>query len=120
MKHDEFERYIRTEERRAFPRWPVTVRGEFHGVNGKVKADVVELNELGLTLKSEHAFDLGSEVHVRCDIGLSKPIDVKAVVKQKRGNAIGAEFLNLKLADRVRIQDYFARKVTRSKPRTSA
>ena len=118
MKMDEFDRYIRTEERRAFPRWPVTVTGEFHGVQGKVKADVVELNEVGLTMQSDQAFEVGSELNVRCNIGTSKPIDVKAIVRQKRGKAIGAEFINLKLSDRVRIQDYFAKKA--AKPRTSA
>ncbi len=108
--HDpRFDRYIRTEERRAFRRWPVRVAIECHHPGGPIKANVLELSEAGVTFTSDRAFKLGEEVTLHCYLPKhSKPINVKAAVRQLRGNTIGTEFLNLRLKDRVRIQDFFA------------
>ncbi len=103
------DRYVRNEERRAFRRWPVRVAVECHGRAGSIKGEVVEFSEAGLTFTSEREFGVGEELTLRCFLPKhSNPISVKAVVRQVRGNTVGTEFLNLRLKDRVRIQDFFA------------
>lgn len=103
------DRYVRTEERRAFRRWPVRVAIECHSPGGPIKADVVEMSEVGLTFTAERDFEIGEEVTLHCYLPKhSKPINVKAAVRQMRGHTVGTEFLNLRLKDRVRIQEFFA------------
>ncbi len=103
------DRYIRTEERRAFRRWPVRVAVECQGRAGTMKAEVVEFSEAGLTFTSERKFLIGEEITLRFNLPKhTKPIKVMAAVRQVRGNTIGVEFLNLQLKDRVSIQDFFA------------
>ncbi len=104
-----FDRYIRTEERRAYHRWQVRVAVECHLAGGPVKADVLEMSEGGLTFTSDREFKIGDEITLHCYLTQhAKPINVKAAVRQLRGNRIGTEFLNLRLKDRLRIQEFFA------------
>ncbi len=108
--HDpSLDRYIRTEERRAFRRWPVRLAIVCHTAGGPIDADVLEMSEGGLTFTCERPFKLGDEITLHCYLTeQSKPINVRAAVRQLRGNKIGTEFLNLRLQDRVRMQDFFA------------
>lgn len=103
----------RSSNRRAFPRWP----GEFEvrgSVNKKTFEGVPhEISEGGLSFSVDMDMVPGTllDLEYRLLADPDKWTKVRAVVRHNRENRVGVEFLNLKLADRLKIVDYVGKPV---------
>jgi len=115
-----FERFTverRTSNRRAFPRWPA--RFEMRVGQGRELAEGHghEIGEGGISFESDHLYPLDTEIDVEFRLHPEDDwVRLKAVVKHLEGRQIGAEFLNLRLHDRLKIVDF----LIATKPRSSS
>ena len=103
----------RTSNRRAFPRWeaPFDVR---YGI-GKEMWDgkSIEIGEGGISFRCEKPLPIESEVNLEYRLHEGEAgrwVKVKAVVRHIKGDAMGVEFLNLRMAERLRIVDFVSAK----------
>ncbi len=104
-----FERFIRTEERRAFPRWPAEFQvrcGE--GAGSSETARVVEISETGLVFSADKSYPVGTELDLQYWVKSadSEPVKVKAVVRRNEQGLVALEYLNLRRADRLKILEF--------------
>lgn len=91
-------------ERRAFPRWPVSVdcHANHHGRDfpGVIK----HLSESGLGFESAAVSEVGEQISVAWTLNGGQPdFVVECVVRDHTRAYTGVEFLNLSLGDRLRI-----------------
>jgi len=105
-----FERFTverRTSNRRAFPRWPARFEMRFGQGKELAEGHGREIGEGGISFESDHLYPLETEIDVEFRLHPEDAwVRVKAVVKHLEGRQTGAEFLNLKLHDRLKIVDF--------------
>ena len=95
--------------RRAFPRWPYPFDLLYGPAQERRSADPLEIGEGGLSFYTSSRLDLGSEVNVEFRLGPEQEwVLVRCVVRHCDGKKIGVEFLNLRMADRLRIVDFMS------------
>jgi hypothetical protein len=102
----------RTNERRAFKRWPADLQSQCYGPSGSSQAVIVEISEAGLTLTSDHPAQVDEELTVAWVLDDGPPLQITCKVRRAHAPVTGVEFLDATLADRVRIVAYLS---TRSK-----
>jgi hypothetical protein len=101
------ERFIRTEERRAFPRWPAKFTVVCRDASGVATCRVTDISESGIAFTGEKDYAIGAEIDVEYRLNPNHcPIQVRAMVRNKWGNRTGVEFLNLTVWDRLRILQF--------------
>jgi hypothetical protein len=98
----------RTNNRRAFPRWPAQFEICFSAGGDMIKADAVEIGEGGLSFYSDYPLDLDSELNIEYRLETGDWVKLKAVVRYMKDGKIGVEFLNLRLSDRLKILDFIS------------
>ena len=103
----------RSSNRRAFPRWeaPFDIR---YGT-GKELTDgqPVEIGEGGVSFRCQAPLPVETEVNLEYRLREAEGarwVKVKAVVRHHKGDAMGVEFLNLRMAERLRIVDFVSAK----------
>jgi hypothetical protein len=101
------ERFIRTEERRAFPRWPAPFTVVCRDASGAATCRATDISESGIAFTGEKDYPMGAEIDVEYRLNPNhRPIQVRAVVRTKWGDRTGVEFLNLTVWDRLRILEF--------------
>ncbi len=94
-------------ERRALPRRSVAISGQTHDKRGSFPCLIRTLNEKGLGFDSGEHFQVGDEVALAWAFGpRESALQVHCVVRNAEGTQVGVEFLNLPLADRMRISHF--------------
>jgi hypothetical protein len=95
--------------RRAFPRWPYPFDLLYGPARERRSADPMEIGEGGLSFYTSSVLPLGSEVNVEFRLGPQEEwVLVRCRVCHSDGKKIGVEFLNLRMADRLRIVDFMS------------
>lgn len=99
-------------DRRAFPRSPAKFEVRY-GTGNDLKDGVgFEIGTGGVSFAAATTLVLESEIAIHYRLTSADPwVKVKAVVKHSEGEKQGAEFLNLRMSDRLRIVDFVADKV---------
>lgn len=73
------------------------------------------MNENGLGFVSGQMFEVGEEITVAWRLGPGEPpLHVRCVVRYASQTTTGVEFLDLRLADRMRISHYLITSIKRS------
>lgn len=102
--------FIRTEERRAFRRWPVALEAACDTGLRNLKGKIVEISEAGLAFQTDSPLPVGSEIVLEYGLNTkSEPIKVTGLVRQNTRHIKGVQFLNLKMNDRLRILNHVTR-----------
>jgi hypothetical protein len=101
-------------QRRAFPRWPVTVLGHCCGRFDRSSCLITDLNEAGLKFVSDQSPEIGDTVEMEWPLDplAPSPLRIMCRVTYVSNRRAGVEFLNLRLSDRLRILEF----VTQKKP----
>ncbi len=91
-------------ERRAFPRWPVTLDCEARVSGETFSAVISQISENGLDFVSRCASDVGEELALTWSLeSCEAPLQVHGVVRTRNGAHTGVEFLNLTLRSRMNL-----------------
>lgn len=103
-------------ERRAFPRWAVSLDCEADHKGTSFRGVIDELSENGLGFVSDRPAEVGDEILMAFNTGAGQSgFKVQCVVRDRKAAHTGVEFLNLTLTDRLRLVHYLSdREVTRS------
>ena|SRR5579872_3614433 len=100
----------RAGNRRAYPRFSSAFEVKF--AEGKESLQVgkpLEVSEGGLSLETNDLLPLDTQVTVEFRLEGSKEwVKVKGVIRHSEGKKLGIEFLNLRMADRLKIVDFMA------------
>jgi len=97
--------------RRAFPRWPVPYDLLYGKARERRSAEPLEIGEGGLSFRTSSEIAVGSEIAVEFRFGPENEwMHVKCIVRHVDKNSVGVEFLNLRMADRLRIVDFVSAK----------
>ncbi len=97
--------------RRAFPRWPIPYDLLYGDGKERRSAEPLEVGEGGLSFHTSSEVVLGSEIAVEFRLGPTLEwIHVKCIIRHVDKKKVGVEFLNLRMADRLRIVDFMAAK----------
>ena len=98
-------------DRRAFPRSPATFEVRY-GKGENMKDGVgFEIGTGGVSFDADDVLTMDSEIDVHYRLTREDSwVKVKAVVKHSEGSKQGAEFLNIRMTDRLRIVDFVAEK----------
>lgn len=105
----EFERFIRSEERRAFQRWPVSLPALCTSKRGVEDCTVVDLSEAGVALRVACTFRNGTEVVVDCTLEGEARIHVRGIVRRVKGKIVAVQYRGISRADRVKILDFISK-----------
>jgi hypothetical protein len=93
--------------RRAFPRWPYPFDLLYGPALERRSAEPLEIGEGGLSFLTTSRLEIDSEINVEFRLGPEQEwVLVRCRVTHSDGKKIGAEFLNLRMADRLRIVDF--------------
>jgi hypothetical protein len=98
----------RSNNRRAFPRWPAEFEIAFGAGKEMISAHAVEIGEGGLSFYSDHAIAMDSELKIEYRLDTGDWVKLRAVVRHVKDGKIGVEFLNLRLSDRLKILDFIS------------
>jgi hypothetical protein len=91
-------------ERRAFPRWPVTLDCKASRQGKSFPCRIDELSENGVRLVPGSASEIGEEISLAMNLEPSAPaVEVRCVVRESSPDRSGVEFLNLTMGNRLRI-----------------
>ena len=83
------------------------MNGQTDGRQGSFPCLITTLNEKGLGLVSGEHFEVGEEIRISWVMGPREPaLDILCVVRNTGETQVGVEFLNLPLADRMRISHF--------------
>ena len=94
----------RESNRRAFPRWPLEFEVRFGTGKEMTPAEGYEIGEGGLSFRTPNPIPLGTELNLEYRLTSDHSwVKLKGVVKHSRHERIGAEFLNLRMRDRLEI-----------------
>ena len=94
----------RNSERRAFPRWPVAIEGRCYGRIGSSKCLITEMSENGIAIVTGQSLRIGEVLTAAwCLDGDPTPLQIHGVVRDTTTVTVGLEFLDITLADRLRI-----------------
>lgn len=94
-------------ERRAFPRRSVAINGQAYGKQGTSPCLISTLNEKGLSFVSGEHFQVGEEIRIAWVMGPREPsLHIHCIVRNTGETTVGVEFVNLPLADRLRISHF--------------
>jgi hypothetical protein len=97
--------------RRAFPRWPLPFDLLYGKGTERRSSDPLEIGEGGLSFLTNSPLTMDSELHIEFRLGPEQEwVHVKGIVRHVEGKKIGVEFLNLRMADRLRIVDFMSAK----------
>jgi PilZ domain len=90
--------------RRAFPRWPLQFEVRYGTGKELAPAEGCEIGEGGLSFHTSNPLPLGTEFNVEYRLTPEHPWNkIKAIVKHRGKGFTGAEFLNLRMRDRLEI-----------------
>ena len=107
----------RSGNRRAYPRWSAQFEVRYTVDRKLVTGTPVEMAEGGMSFLGEDIPAMGTELDLEYRLASEKNwVKVKAAVRHIRDRHVGVEFLNLKLADRLKIVEH----VTGMQQKTSA
>ena len=94
----------RDSNRRAFPRWPLEFEVRFGTGKEMTPAEGYEIGEGGLSFRTPNPIPLETELNLEYRLTSDHPwVKLKGVVKHSKHERIGAEFLNLRMKDRLEI-----------------
>lgn len=97
--------------RRAFPRWPVPYDLLYGRARERRSAEPLEVGEGGLSFRTSSEVTIGSEIAVEFRFGPEQAwMHVQCIVRHVDEKKVGVEFLNLRMADRLRIVDFISAK----------
>ena len=97
--------------RRAFPRWPLPFDLLYGKGTERRSVEPLEIGEGGLSFRTNSEVQLESEVHIEFRLGPEQEwVHVKGIIRHVEEKKIGVEFLNLRMADRLRIVDFMSQK----------
>lgn len=97
--------------RRAFPRWPLPFDLLYGKTTDRRSVEPLEIGEGGLSFRTTSLVPLDTEIHIEFRLGPHEEwVHVKGVVRHAEGKKVGVEFLNLRMADRLRIVDFMSLK----------
>ncbi|MBI2682372.1 MAG: PilZ domain-containing protein [Acidobacteriales bacterium] len=97
----------RSGNRRAYPRWPARFEVQYFIGKEKIAAGPIDICEGGMRLSAEKLPAPASEIEIEFRLAPQDPwIRVRSVVRHAASGQIGAEFLNLRMADRLRIVSF--------------
>ena len=97
--------------RRAFPRWPMPYDLLYGRARERRSAEPLEIGEGGLSFSTSSDLPLNTEINVEFRFGPQQEwIHVRCVVRHVDNQKICVEFINLRLADRLRIVDFMSAK----------
>lgn len=92
--------------RRSFPRWPVSCEVMCGDGKDFARADGCEISEVGIAFTTPQEYPVGSELDLRYRFTPGEDwVDVRVSIRHRRGDKIGAQFLNLPLKERVKFWD---------------
>jgi len=94
----------RDSNRRAFPRWPLEFEVRFGTGKEMTPAEGYEIGEGGLSFRTQNPIPLETELNLEYRLTSDHSwVKLKGVVKHSKHERIGAEFLNLRMKDRLEI-----------------
>ncbi len=103
-------RFVRKEERRAFPRWPVKVPATGYSNLNRFECGLIELNETGACFFTPASADIGPKLTLAFGLGDGDtPVTVECHVRRTIQGCTGVEFLNPTVATRLRILRFVSR-----------
>ena len=97
-------------ERRAFPRWAVSLDCKATAKSGDVPCVIHDLSENGLGLVCSRPAAVGKEVDLWWRLGTSQEIETHCVVRNSDQAEVRVEFVKLSRANRLRILHYICDK----------
>ena len=96
-------------ERRAFPRWAVSLDCQASRQGKRFPCRIDEISENGLRLVPGGASEIGDEISIAWNLEPSDPaVEVRCVVRESSPSRSGVEFLNLTMGNRLRIVHFLA------------
>jgi hypothetical protein len=97
--------------RRAFPRWPLPFDLLYGKGTERRSTNPVEIGEGGVSFKTNSEIPVDTEIHIEFRLGPEQEwVHVKGIVRHVDNKLVGVEFLNLRMADRLRIVDFMSLK----------
>ena len=97
----------RSGNRRAYPRWPAEFEVQYFIGKEKFSGGPIDICEGGMRISAVRLPVLESEIEIEFRLTPKDPwVRVKALVRHAASGQIGAEFLNLRMADRLRIVSF--------------
>lgn len=100
----------RPHNRRAFPRWKAQFEVRYGNGSGMQPARGYQIGQTGLGFITAEPPQADCEIEVAYRLDPSEDwTQVRAIVRNSGGHMVGAEFLNIRLADRLRIVDFIAK-----------
>jgi len=97
--------------RRAFPRWSAEFEVRYAAGKKMLEGKPIEIGEGGLSFFANEPIPLETELTIEFRLGGETDwVKTKSVVRHSDQNQVGAEFLNLRRADRLRIVDFITEK----------
>jgi hypothetical protein len=93
-------------ERRAFPRWAVTLDGKTTAQSGGLPCVIHDLSESGLGLACSRSADIGEELDVWWRLGPHEELETHCVVRDISQAKLRVEFVKLSRVNRLRILHY--------------
>ena len=86
-------------ERRAAPRWPVDFPVVYGAGEDTYHGRAADMSEGGLCFQGDDSYPAGTVIKLSLQVhtleGREEPIDLQAKICHRRGQSIGAQFLNL-------------------------
>jgi hypothetical protein len=98
----------REPNRRAFPRWKATFEVRYGAGKELLEGKPAEIGEGGLAFIAQQPMPLETELTLHYRIAGGEWVKLKAIVRHAEGQKIGAEFLNLRMSDRLRLVDFIS------------
>lgn len=103
----------RTANRRSSPRWEAPFDIRYGTGKEMLDGKAIEIGEGGVSFRCENPLPAETEVNVEYRLHEGEGgrwVKVKAIVRHIKGDAMGVEFLNLRMAERLRIVDFVSAK----------
>ncbi len=91
------------QERRSSPRWPFRCDLLCGVASALVVADPCNLSESGIAFKTVAYHPVGTELTMCLALQDGSAVNATAVVRRREGTTVGAEFVKLRVADRLKL-----------------
>ena len=92
------------QERRAFPRWPISLDCQASRQGKSFPCRIDEISENGLRIVPGAAPEVGDEILIAWNLEPTGPaVEVRCIVRESSPARSGVEFLNLTMGNRLRI-----------------
>jgi hypothetical protein len=98
-----------TDDKRTFPRCPVTLQAQVYSKLGCFECELTELSETGATLSASN-IDSGASLTICLKLGdISDVLQVECRVVRVNSGSVGVAFLDPTMEDRLRVLEFFIR-----------